>query len=108
MNIDFIADLENQFKQSFQTAGSKLKEQTKNIDKKKEEINSNTEELLVDINDLLKKLDNKYIKIKQLENDNKKQDKLDTLLNNLETKKNKKGNNKDDKNDKRKSKVLVS
>lgn len=108
MNINFIEDLEKHFKQSLQTAGSKLDEQSSNINNKKEEINSNTEELLVDINELLNKLDNKYIKIKQLENDNNKQDKLDILINNLETKKNKRNNNKDSIKDKKKDKELIN
>ena len=93
MNIDFINTLENYIQKSFQTAGNKLNENSDIILNKKNQINNNTEELLVDINDLLSQLDNKYIKIKQLETENNKKDKLDLLINNLEQNTNTTDNN---------------
>jgi golgin subfamily B member 1 len=93
MNIDFINSLENQINTSFQVAGSKLSANSHNLKIKKDELNGKTEELLTDINGLLSELDNKYVKIKQLETENSNNDKLDILIKTLEHKNNNNNNN---------------
>ena len=84
MNLKFINSLEDKITKTLQIAGGQIKLNNKNIIAKKEDINTNTEILLDDINGLLKELDNKYIKIKHLEDNNKNKDNLDILINNLE------------------------
>lgn len=96
MNLKFINSLEDKITKTLQIAGGQIKLNNKNIIAKKEDINTNTEILLDDINGLLKELDNKYIKIKHLEDNNKNKDNLDILINNLEyNKSNKVFNNSD-------------
>jgi len=86
MDFILIGGLEEQIKKTFKQTGDKLNKKVEEINDKKQQLNAETEVLLVDINGLIDNLSDKYIKIKNLEK-NIKKDKLDNLITDLKYKK---------------------